>query len=63
MSVKYREKVVVQQFPAFYGLAFIGVSVYYVQLSTGFWMGVLGVLKAMVWPALLAHKLFETLAM
>ena len=47
----------------FYGLAFIGVAVYYVQQSTGFWMGVLGVLKAIVWPALLAYKVFTLLHM
>ncbi|MDZ7846441.1 MAG: hypothetical protein U5L96_06575 [Owenweeksia sp.] len=36
-----------------YGLAFIGALVYYISHATGFWMGALGVLKAIVWPAFL----------
>jgi hypothetical protein len=41
----------------FYGLAFVGAAVYYIQHSTGFWEGVLGVLKALVWPAMLMYRL------
>lgn len=40
-----------------YGLGFIGAAIYYIQTATGFWGGVLGVLKAIVWPAFLIHKL------
>ncbi len=40
-----------------YGLGFIGAVIYYIQTATGFWSGVLGVLKALVWPAFLVHKL------
>ena len=40
-----------------YGLGFIGAAIYYLQTATGFWSGVLGVLKALVWPAFLVHKL------
>lgn len=40
-----------------YFLGFIGAAVYYVQSATGFWMGVLGILKALVWPAFLVYKL------
>lgn len=40
-----------------YGLGFIGAAVYYIQAATGFWGGVVGVLKAIVWPAFLVHKL------
>jgi len=47
----------------FYGLAFIGAAVYYVQQSSGFWPGVLGVLKALVWPAMLIYKVFTMLNM
>ena len=46
-----------------YFLIFIGVAVYYIQHAASFWQGVLGILKAMVWPACLAHKLFEFLKM
>lgn len=47
----------------FYFLVFIGTAVYYVQQSVGFWPGVLGVLKACVWPALLGYKVFTLLGM
>ena len=46
-----------------YGLAFIGAAVYYIQQATSFWMGVLGILKAIVWPAMLIYKLFGFLGM
>jgi hypothetical protein len=36
---------------AVYGLGFIGAAVFYISHSTGFWMGVVGFLKALVWPA------------
>ncbi|MBN2160943.1 MAG: hypothetical protein JW807_16250 [Spirochaetes bacterium] len=39
-----------------YGLGFIGAAVYYISTATGFWMGVLGFLKAIVWPALLVYE-------
>lgn len=40
-----------------YFLGFIGALIYYLQTSTSFWNGVLGILKAMIWPAMLVHKL------
>jgi hypothetical protein len=40
-----------------YGLGFIGAAIYYIQQATGFWSGILGVLKAIVWPAFLVYKL------
>lgn len=39
-----------------YGLAFIGAAVYFIQHADTFWMGVYGVLKAIVWPAILIYK-------
>jgi hypothetical protein len=44
---------------AIYGLGFIGALVYYISTATGFWMGVLGVLKALVWPAFLVFGLLK----
>ena len=44
---------------AFYGLGFLGSAVYYISTTNGFWAGVLGVLKAIVWPAFLVHGLFK----
>ena len=48
---------------AVYGLGFIGAAVYYISTATGFWMGVLGVLKALVWPALLVFGLLKSLGL
>lgn len=46
-----------------YGLAFLGALVYYLQHAETFWLGVLGVLKAIIWPAMLVYKLLEFLKM
>ena len=46
-----------------YGLAFIGALIYFIQQATTFWMGVLGFLKALVWPAILIYKVMEFLKM
>lgn len=46
-----------------YGLGFIGALVYFLQHATSFWVGVLGILKALVWPAMLVYKLLEFLQM
>jgi len=40
-----------------YGLAFIGALIYFIQHATSFWDGVLGILKACVWPAILVYHL------
>ena len=42
-----------------YGLGFIGAAVYFIQHATTFWGGVLGFLKALVWPAFLVYKALE----
>jgi hypothetical protein len=42
-----------------YGLAFLGAVVYYIQHAETFWLGVLGFLKAIIWPAMLVYKLLE----
>ncbi len=44
-----------------YGLAFIGAAVYYIQHAVTFTDGLLGVLKALIWPAVLVYKLLEFL--
>lgn len=46
---------------AVYGLGLIGAAIYYIQHATSFWMGFLGFLKAIFWPAFLIYKLFEYL--
>jgi len=45
----------------FYFVAFIGAAVYYISQATGFWMGVLGLLKAVVWPAFLVYEALKTM--
>jgi len=39
-----------------YFLGFIGAVVYYISTATGFWNGVLGVLKALIWPAMVVFE-------
>jgi hypothetical protein len=46
-----------------YGLGFIGAAVYYIAHAPTFWAGVVGFLKALVWPAFLVYKLLEFLKM
>jgi len=47
----------------FYCVGFIGALVYYISTSTGFWNGVVGVLKALVWPAFLVYEMLKYLGM
>lgn len=46
-----------------YGLGFLGALVYYISQATTFWLGVLGFLKAIVWPAMLVYELLKYLNM
>jgi len=48
---------------AVYGLGFIGAAVYYLQQTNTLREGILGVLKAIVWPAFLVHGLLKYLGM
>jgi hypothetical protein len=48
-------------FGGIYGMAFIGAAIYYLQHVVTFWGGVLGIIKALFWPAVLIYKLFELL--
>ena len=43
----------------FYFLGFVGSAVYFIQQSDGFWSGVGGFLKAMVWPAFVVYDLLQ----
>jgi hypothetical protein len=47
---------------AVYFFGFIGAAIYFISQATGFWMGVLGFLKAIIWPALLVYEAFKNLA-
>lgn len=48
---------------AVYGLGLIGAAIYFISTATGFWIGVLGFLKAIVWPVFLVYEAFRHLAM
>ncbi len=40
---------------AVYGLGFIGAAIYYISVAATFWAGVLGFLKAIIWPIFLVY--------
>ena len=44
---------------AVYGLGLIGAAVYFISQATGFWVGVLGFLKALIWPAFFVYEAFK----
>jgi len=48
---------------AVYGLGFIGAAIYFIVHATSFWMGVLGFLKAIVWPVFLVYEAMKSLGM
>ena len=48
---------------AVYGLGLIGAWIYYLTHATTFLMGVLGILKGIVWPAMFVYELLKFLNM
>jgi hypothetical protein len=48
---------------AVYGLGLIGAWVYFIGHATTFWLGVLGFLKGIVWPAILVYEALKYLRM
>ena len=44
-----------------YVLGFIGAAIYYISNATGFWNGVFGFLKAMIWPLFLVLETLKFL--
>ena len=46
---------------AVYGLGLIGAAIYFISTATSFWMGVLGILKAIVWPAFLVYEALKAI--
>lgn len=44
-----------------YVIGFVGAAVYYISMATSFSVGVIGFLKALVWPAFLVHGLLKFL--
>jgi len=68
-GVKMNKKIVKDKFSgggpasAVYGLGFIGALVYYISHATSFWVGMFGVIKAILWPAFLVYELLKFLGM
>ena len=48
---------------AVYFFGVMGAAIYFISKATGFWTGVLGFLKALVWPAYLVYELFKYLGL
>lgn len=44
-----------------YIFGFLGAAVYYIHASAGFWAGVVGVLKALIWPSFLVFETMKAL--
>lgn len=49
----------VPQAGAVYGIGFVGAVIYFIVQAASFWAGVLGVLKAIVWPAIMVCEVFK----
>jgi len=48
---------------AIYGFGLIGALVYYISHATGFWVGLFGVFKAIVWPAFFVFEALKHFGM
>lgn len=48
---------------AVYGLGFVGAAIYFISTAATFWVGVLGFLKAIVWPVFLVYEAMRHLGM
>ena len=46
---------------AVYGLGMVGAAIYFIAKATGFWSGLVGILKALVWPAILVYEALRSL--
>jgi hypothetical protein len=47
---------------AVYGLGLIGAAIYFISQASTFWAGVLGFLKALVWPVFLVYDALQALS-
>ena len=46
---------------AIYGLGLIGAAIYFIGQTASFWSGLLGFLKAVIWPVFMVYELFKFL--
>jgi hypothetical protein len=61
-SMGSKKNVTVKTSNGLYFMGFIGAAIYYISTATDFWVGVVGVLKAIVWPAFLVYEALAKLA-
>ncbi len=61
-SLGSKKNVTVKTSNGLYFMGFIGAAIYYISTATDFWIGVVGVLKAIVWPAFLVYEALAKLA-
>ncbi len=60
-TVVVKNKVVGDHGWSLYGMAFLGALVYFIQHATSFWMGLVGVVEAIFWPAVVLYKVLDLL--
>ena len=48
---------------AVYGMGLIGAWVYYISHATTVWIGLLGILKGLFWPAMLVYEALKFMSM
>ncbi|HET9641486.1 MAG TPA: hypothetical protein VFP46_01385 [Candidatus Paceibacterota bacterium] len=46
-----------------YGLGFIGAAVYFIQHAPTVWLGLIGIVKALFWPAFLVYYALKAFAL
>lgn len=61
-SMGSKKNVTVKTSNGLYFMGFIGAAIYYISTATDFWVGVLGILKAIVWPAFLVYEALAQLS-
>ena len=44
---------------AIYGLGLIGAAIYFISTASGFLAGIIGFLKAIVWPVFFVYEAFK----
>ena len=63
VDMGWKKQVVVNKsgLGAIYGLGILGAAVYYIQHALTFWIGLIGIVKAIFWPAVLVYTTFQML--
>jgi hypothetical protein len=59
MEIRDRRQTIIRQSSAVYWMGLIAALIYFMRHADSFTAGLLGVVKAIVWPALLVYKLLD----